>query len=270
MDVAAPQRASAGADPGTGEAGANETWWRLLLDGTPTADPAASLYLPLLAPPRAADGCFVLGRIAQSLDGRIATTGGDSFWITGDADVLHTHRLRALSDAIVVGAGTVRSDDPLLTTRHCEGPSPVRVVIDANRRLKPDFRVFRTATRTLLLCASDQARGARCGLAEVVGVPRSDTGLDPAAIVGALAARGLRRIFVEGGGVTVSRFLAAGALDRLHVTVAPLLLGAGVPAFTLPCPGRPDRGMRVQCTTHALGADMLVDIVVDRTRPPMC
>jgi riboflavin-specific deaminase-like protein len=245
------------------------TWTRLLRRREEDAG-LSPLYGPLLARPTAPDGCFVLGRIAQSLDGRIATVSGASFWISGPADILHTHRLRALSDAIVVGAGTVRADDPLLTTRLCPGDSPVRVVIDAERRLRAEHRVFQGGPPTLLLCADDLA-GDRIGAADVVRLPRADGGgLDVAAILTCLRARGLARIFVEGGGITVSRFLAAGALDRLHVTLAPLLLGSGVPAFTLPCPERPDQGMRLNWTMHRLGEDLLFDIPLDRARPPAC
>ena len=245
--------------------------WRLLLARRPGDASRSPLYGPLLAPPSAADGCFVLGRIAQSLDGRIATPSGTSFWISGAEDVLHTHRLRALCDAIVVGAGTVRADDPLLTTRLCPGPSPVRVVIDTARSLAADRRVFRGGPVTLLLCAGDVPGPARLGDAEVVGVPRAPGGaLDVVAVLSLLAGRGLRRIFVEGGGVTVSRFLAAGALDRLHVTVAPLLLGSGIPGFTLPCPDNPDGGLRLRWTLHKLGEDVLFDIPLHRARPPAC
>ena len=233
--------------------------WRLL-----------PLYGAMLAPPVAADGCTVLGRIAQSLDGRIATSSGKSFWIGGEADRLHTHRLRALADAVVVGAGTVAADDPQLTTRLCLGPSPVRVVIDTERRLGPSRRVFDDGgPPTLLLCGV--AGTAMVGQAEAVRVPRSPRGgLEPLAVLAALAGRGLRRVLVEGGGVTLSRFLAAGALDRLHVTLAPLLLGAGVPAFTLPCPGQPADGMRLNWTEHRLGGDLLLDIALGRARPPAC
>ena len=94
------------------------------------------IYAPLLGGP------LVLGRIAQSLDGKIATLSGESFWISGKADILHTHRLRALFDAVVVGAGTIRADDPLLTTRLCAGASPVRVVLDTERRLTDAYRLF--------------------------------------------------------------------------------------------------------------------------------
>lgn len=247
------------------------TWERLLARRGEDAF-LSPLYGPLIARPTAPDGCFVLGRIAQSLDGRIATASGASFWISGPDDILHTHRLRALSDATVVGAGTVQADDPLLTTRLCPGASPVRVVIDTDRRLADGYRMFRAGPPTLLLCAEDAAGPDRLGTAEIVRLPRAQgrPALSVSAILTALALRGLRRVFVEGGGVTVSRFLAAGGLDRLHVTVAPLLLGSGVPAFTLPCAERPDDGMRLRWSLHRLGEDLLFDIPLDRARPPTC
>src|SRR5215472_298105 len=208
--------------------------WRRLLHRSPADAGVSSLYGPLMQSSVAPDGCFVLGRIAQSLDGRIAIASGASHWISGREDIVHTHRLRALFDAVVVGARTVRADDPQLTTREVEGPSPVRVVLDTDRRLDARYRVFRDDPQTLLLCASD-AGGAECvGRASVLRLPRARQGLDIGAVLRALADRGLRRIFVEGGGITVSRFLAAGALDRLHVTGAPLVIRSGIPSFTLP------------------------------------
>lgn len=232
----------------------DEAIWQGVLARDPSAIAALPLYEPLAAGP------LVLGRIAQSLDGRIATLNGESFWISGPEDILHTHRLRALFDVVLVGAGTVRADDPLLTTRRCEGPSPVRVVLDAERRLTASYRLFRDGPPTLLICAEDRADGTPHGAAEVVGVPRRDGGLDLAAVLAALAARGLHRIFIEGGGVTVSRFLAAGLLDRLHVTVAPLLLGEGIPAFSFAGVSRPEEGMRLTWDVYRLGADVLLDI----------
>jgi len=244
----------------------DEAAWQRVLARTPGPSGYPALYAPFLAAPVAADGCVVLGRIAQTLDGRIATASGMSFWISGPDDILHTHRLRALCDAIVVGAGTVRADDPLLTTRLCAGPSPVRVVIDTDRRLDADYRMFQADPPTLLLAADDIAGPARLGTAEVVRVPRAASGgLDIPGVVAALAARGLCRIFVEGGGITVSRFLAAGVLDRLHVTVAPLLLGSGIPAFTLPGVARPEDGLRLAWQVHHLGDDLLFDIPLART-----
>ena len=236
--------------------------WRRLLERDPEALADCGVYGPLIA----TTAPLVLGRIAQTLDGRIATDNGASFWISGQADILHTHRLRALFDAIVVGGRTVQADDPLLTTRLCAGPSPVRVILDTDRRLGPDYRVFRGDPLTLVACADDVPGPDTVGAAKLLRLPRaSDGGLRIPALLAALAARGLSRVFVEGGGVTVSRFLAAGALHRLHVTVAPLLLGSGIPAFTFPGAERPDDGRRLHWTLHRLGEDVLFDI--DLTKP---
>jgi diaminohydroxyphosphoribosylaminopyrimidine deaminase / 5-amino-6-(5-phosphoribosylamino)uracil reductase len=242
--------------------------WRRLLRRSPGDAALSTLYGPLFASPTAPDGCYVLGRIAQSLDGRIATSTGASHWISGQADIVHTHRLRALFDAVVIGAGTVRADDPQLTTREVEGPSPVRVVLDTDRRLDACYRVFREGPETLLLCARDAPGADRVGKAPVVRLPRSGKGLFIAAVLTALAERGLRRVFVEGGGITVSRFLAAGALDRLHVTIAPLLIGSGIPAFTLPETETLRDVLRFDWAVHRIGADLLVDIPLSRARPP--
>jgi diaminohydroxyphosphoribosylaminopyrimidine deaminase/5-amino-6-(5-phosphoribosylamino)uracil reductase len=247
--------------------------WRALLAAreggpVPPGDPG-DLFAPLLAPPRAADGCMVIGRLAQTLDGRIATASGSSQWIGGRGDILHTHRLRALCDAVVVGAGTVRHDDPRLTTREVEGPNPVRVVIDPARRLPATHHVFQDgAAPTILVAAEDGP--ATHGTAEVVVVPRAPDGIDLPALLCALAARGQKRIFVEGGGRTVSAFLAAGCLDRIHLTVAPVLLGSGRPAFTLPEAARISDGLRFAWTHRVIGDDLLFDIALNRARPGVC
>jgi diaminohydroxyphosphoribosylaminopyrimidine deaminase/5-amino-6-(5-phosphoribosylamino)uracil reductase len=86
-------------------------------------------------------------------------------------------------------------------------------------------------------------------------------------VLATLAERGLRRVFVEGGGITVSRFLAAGALDRLHVTIAPLLIGSGIPAFTLAQATTLTDVLRFDWLVHRIGADLLVDIPLARARP---
>lgn len=245
--------------------------WERVRRSDPAALLRAPLYAPLLKPRSGPDGCFVLGRIAQTLDGRIATANGASFWISGPDDILHTHRLRAIFDVIVVGAGTVRADDPLLTTRACSGPSPIRVIVDTDRRLTDGYCVFAGPPQTLVMVADDTQGPDHLGQAEIVRLPRAPGGgLDLRHLLDHLAARGLTRVFVEGGGVTVSRFLAAGLLDRLHVTLAPLLLGHGIPAFTLPGCDRPQDGMRLRWTPHRLGDDMLFDIEIDRARPPAC
>jgi diaminohydroxyphosphoribosylaminopyrimidine deaminase/5-amino-6-(5-phosphoribosylamino)uracil reductase len=245
--------------------GMSNTLWQRMLRRDPADAGACPLYGPLLEPSPTGDGCFVLGRIAQSLDGRIATASGASRWISGDADLEHTHRLRALFDAIVVGAGTVRADDPQLTTRRVPGPSPVRVIVDTNRRLDARYKIFTDDGPPTLLCTAADCEGPDyLGNAQVVRLPRAGEGVDPATVLTALAARGLRRVFIEGGGITVSRFLVSGMLDRLHVTVAPLLLGGGVPAFTLPQALAPADGLRFDWNIHPMAPDVLLDIPLRR------
>jgi len=234
--------------------------WRRLLRRSPD-DARVALFGPLLVP---VDGGLILGRLAQSLDGFIAMPGGESHWISGPEDIRHTHRLRALFDAVVVGAGTVKADNPQLTTRLVEGPSPVRVVLDPDRRMTADYKLFTDGPPTLVIAGDDSLGGDRLGQAEVLRVPRGPNGLDIAAIVAALGARGLKRLFVEGGGVTVSRFLAAGMLDRMHVTVAPLLMGGGVPAFPIQPIAALSEGRRFDWTVHCVGQDMLFDIPLSR------
>src|SRR6185503_284293 len=225
----------------------NDPAWQALLDlrrsnaASYTAQTSASvaesllyeLYGPLCKAHRDAHqkGMFAIGHLAQSLDGRIATTSGMSRWLSGAADLLHTHRMRALADAVVVGANTVLLDDPQLTVRRCAGANPLRVVIDPERRLDGSQRIFRDAAApTLLLAAADRARtGEALGHAEVVPVPHNECELDPHEIRRILARRGVTWLFIEGGGITVSRFLAARALDRLQITVCPLILGSGRP-----------------------------------------
>jgi diaminohydroxyphosphoribosylaminopyrimidine deaminase/5-amino-6-(5-phosphoribosylamino)uracil reductase len=230
-----------------------------------SSDPAAAalldLYLPYAEVPRGRS--FIVGHLGQSLDGRIATPAGVSRWVTGEDDLIHTHRMRALADAILVGSGTVCHDDPQLTVRRCGGRHPVRVVIDAERRLGAGHRLFEDdAAPTLLLAAGDRVSpGERLGRAEVLGLPRGSDGIAPADIVAALAARGLRFLFIEGGGITISRFLAAGALDRLQLTVAPILLGAGKPSLILPAVAAPAAALKPRLRRFALGRDTLYECI---------
>lgn len=232
--------------------------WRLAAHLEPASRDLLDLYLPLVTP-LPAGGLCVVGHLGQSLDGCIATASGASRGLNDTANIVHLHRLRALCDAIIVGAGTVAADDPQLTTRAVAGPNPLRVIIDPHRRLPAERRVFQDGAAPTLLCAREDAPpGAAPGRAELLRLPAAGTGLDDAALLGALAARGRRHLFVEGGGVTVTRFLRAGLLTRLQVAVAPLLLGAGrrglsLPAATLETAHYP--GLRV----WRLGRDLLYD-----------
>jgi diaminohydroxyphosphoribosylaminopyrimidine deaminase / 5-amino-6-(5-phosphoribosylamino)uracil reductase len=215
------------------------------------------------------DELMVVGQIGQSLDGRIATESGHSKYINGPAGLTHLHRLRALVDAVVIGVGTAIADDPQLTVRRVAGQQPARVVIDPNGRLGNKARVFgEDGVRRILVTAEGKSVTPVPGV-ELLRLPTTDGQLSPAAILAALGACGLRRILIEGGADTVSRFLAAGCLDRLHVIVAPVILGAGRPGIALPPVERADQAMRVQMRTHRIDDEILLDCNLSAQRLPV-
>jgi diaminohydroxyphosphoribosylaminopyrimidine deaminase/5-amino-6-(5-phosphoribosylamino)uracil reductase len=230
--------------------------WRWERDASPGATRLADLYLPLcLAGTRCA-----WAQLGQSLDGFIAARTGDAIYVTGDEDRRHLHRLRALADAVVVGAGTAIADDPRLTVRDCAGANPVRVVLDHAGRVPPHSRLFTDdAAPTLRVVGPDRDVPEQDGV-EILRLPRSGAGFDPRSLLDALARRGLGRVLVEGGGVTVSRFLRERTLHRLYLTVAPVLIGDGVPGLRFPGTPRMRDALRAPTRRTDLGEDTLFEI----------
>jgi len=216
------------------------------------SNPMVQTLLPVLG--SAVGRPYVVAHLAQSLDGRIALASGESQWISGSEDVVHTHRLRALVDAVLVGASTATHDDPQLTVRHVDGDQPTRVVIDPNGRVPDDSRLFTDGMAPTLVVGPSAP-----GQAECLGSFTSGDGVDLADVLAALGDRGVRRLLVEGGGVTVSRFLAAGLVDRLHLVVSPVLLGQGRPSLDVAL-GALDQCPRPRVRTTLLGADTLYDL----------
>jgi diaminohydroxyphosphoribosylaminopyrimidine deaminase/5-amino-6-(5-phosphoribosylamino)uracil reductase len=215
------------------------------------------LYAPLCTT-RAAQS-LTFAHLGQSLDGFVATASGDSYYVTGPDNVRHLHRLRALADAIVVGAGTVARDDPQLTVRHVEGENPVRVVLDPTARIDARRRVFSDGAALTLLVHADGVSARPAGRAEVLRVPAEGRELKLDVLLARLHERGLYRVFVEGGGETVSRFLKAGLLDRLHIAIAPLMTGNGRPGLMLPARERIAECLRPAHRVFTMGGDVLFD-----------
>src|SRR4051812_15204060 len=205
------------------------------------------------------DDLVVVGQIGQSIDGRIATVTGHSKYINGPAGLAHLHRLRALVDAVLVGIGTAVADDPQLTVRRVAGPSPARIVLDPRGRLPPHARVLTEDGARRLVITAEGVRPRFGAGVEIVEVPAANGEIPPAAILAALAERGFGRVLVEGGAHTVSRFIAAGCLDRLHVMVAPTMLGSGQAGITLKPILTADQALRAPMRAHLIGEEVLLD-----------
>ena len=210
-----------------------------------------------------ADRPYVVLKYAQTLDGRIATRDGDSKWISGPGERRLAHAMRAACDAVVVGAGTVLADDPLLTVRMVPGASPIRVVLDSTLRVPPEARVFGADAATIVLTSerSDPDRRSalrRAGVRVDVVVAGPD-GIDLADGLARLLTLGVRSVLVEGGARVITSMLGGRLVDRVVVAVAPVLLGEGTEAVGDLGASVVADGLRlVRRTVHQVGPDLLV------------
>jgi diaminohydroxyphosphoribosylaminopyrimidine deaminase/5-amino-6-(5-phosphoribosylamino)uracil reductase len=175
---------------------------------------------------------------AQTLDGRVATTTGESKWISCPDSLRFAHEMRASHEAVLVGAGTVCKDDPRLTVRHVPSTSPLRVVVDSTLRTPPEAAVLADgAAPGTVLAVTDRApanhREKALSLgATVLELPSDlDGRVDLAALLGELVASGIGSVMVEGGATLITGFFRAGLVDRLAVCVAPKILGNGIDAI---------------------------------------
>ncbi len=209
---------------------------------------------------------FVTISYAQSIDGRLATSNGISQWISCEETLALAHELRRDNDAILVGINTVIADDPELSCRLPDCPSPVRVVFDSKLRLPLESKICRTADRyrTIVLTVSgDTEKAARL---EGLGIDVRRTGNDGGRIslddaVGLLKTASLETLFVEGGAGLITSFVRAGRVDRMLVVIAPLIIGSGIEAIG-------DLGIRdladalkpVSADYRRLGSDLVWDL----------
>jgi diaminohydroxyphosphoribosylaminopyrimidine deaminase / 5-amino-6-(5-phosphoribosylamino)uracil reductase len=219
----------------------------------PTKDP--------FTPFRRADPArpFVVAQLGQSLDGRIATITGMSKYINGAPALDHLHRIRAEVDAVVVGAGTVVADDPQLTVRRVPGRSPARVVIDPTGRLKSPAKWLEHNGASCFVITACSVEKLPPGL-EHLRLETRDGAIPPRAIVDALFARGMKKILIEGGARTISAFIDAGCIDRLHLLFAPIIIGSGRNGLDLAPISDLSGALRPSTTLYPLGArEFLID-----------
>lgn len=212
---------------------------------------------------------YVTWKLASTLDGRTAAADGTSRWITGADARAEVHRLRARCDAVLVGGGTLRADDPHLAVRDvADAVQPVRVVLDSAAEIPLTARVLDDAAPTLVVVAEgvDASRLAAAGV-DVLVVPRSDTGLDPAVVLGALHERGIRSVLLEGGATIAGSFVAADLVDEVVAHLAPALLGSGRPVLTDAGITTITEALRLTTTdVTRLGDDVAITATVRRDR----
>lgn len=205
---------------------------------------------------------FVVAKWAMSLDGKIATAGGASRWLSGPGARALVHEERGRADGVLVGIGTVLSDDPRLTCRVAGGRHPVRVVLDRSLRLPPSSRLVRTARRVPVwaVCAPDAPRGRRRRL-EGRGVRIVAASGDVRSALRELRRRGLHRILAEGGSRVLGSLFRAGAVGRVLVFVTPGLIGGDRAPGPWGGPGVRELARRLRVTrwsARSVGADVLI------------
>lgn len=208
---------------------------------------------------------FVALKLAQTLDGRIATVSGESKWITGQASRTEVHRLRSRYDAVLTSADTVIADDCRLTVRRCAGRNPLRVVLDRRLRIPATAGIVDGSAETLVFTSlsmqnTEKARSFEEKGVTVLGVPEQECGLDLAAVLHALHQRNVLSVLVEGGGRLASSFVAAALLDKLYVFIAPMLFGGdALSSFASFGVKKPEQALQLDFEPPAFfGRDMLL------------
>jgi GTP cyclohydrolase II len=236
-----------------------------------------SLYIRLLIAQR--EAClekrpFLMAHLAQSLDGKIAAVNGNSQWLSNEANLKHAHRLRALHDAVMVGAVTATLDNPKLTVRLVTGKHPTPVIIEGQSDLKlDDLQMMAVHEKVIVLYPQGKQHRVipqvvKDKILDISISPKTgsqkNTVLAPSEILNVLYENGISSIFLEGGGQTVSYFLQANCIELLHLHFCPLILGSGRSSFTLPVIDSIDKGLRFKMKHFDLDGEILVELLQDK------
>lgn len=184
---------------------------------------------------------FIILKIAQTLDGKICTSNGQSKWITNEESRLLSHKLRLESDAILVGSQTILKDNPQLNIRIGESTKNIwRVVLNPKSKIQLDVNVFADENRkkTILFYTEKSVNKIREGNLKTAGVnlektPLTEDGFDLKAVLSTLKSKyNINKIIIEGGAKTLGKFIKADLFDEIHIFIAPLIFGEGVSSFS--------------------------------------
>lgn len=173
---------------------------------------------------------FVVLKLATTLDGKIATSTGDSKWITSLESRRYAHRLRSLVDCVMVGSGTVLKDDPGLTVRLIKGKNPARAVLDSSLKVSAGAKVFASRRERVFVFTSAKASRNKVKLlekkgTEVITVKQSKDGLSVKGVLKELGKRGVTSVLIEGGARLAASALKEGVVDKAIFIIAPRIIG---------------------------------------------
>lgn len=188
---------------------------------------------------------FAVSHFAQSLDGRIATVAGDSKRLGSPSNLVHAHRMRALSDGVIIGSRTLRRDRPRLTVRYVDGAQPARIVLASS---SDGLGSLAAVEGGRVYLVGGNGGPAPAGVS-VIPIHRANGSIPTFEILRELLRRGIRSVYIEGGALTTSRFLGEGNVDVLQVHISPLILGSGLSSFRLP--PIPDVASSLRLAYHA-------------------
>ena len=205
---------------------------------------------------------YLIGHLAQTLDGYIATESGESKYISSQDNIKHIHMLRAISDIIIVGANTVRLDNPKLTTRLIEGKNPMRIILDKKNSLKSNYNVFQNRDNNAFKIIDEKIKSKNSNIFQL---PVTDNAFQEEDVITLMNKLNKRIIFIEGGGATISRFYESGKLDRLHLCICPIILGKGRSSFLTKKESKLENIFEHSVMHYKMGEDVLCDIDLTRS-----
>jgi diaminohydroxyphosphoribosylaminopyrimidine deaminase/5-amino-6-(5-phosphoribosylamino)uracil reductase len=202
---------------------------------------------------------FVTLKYAQTLDGRIATKTGHSQWISSQESLIYSHKLRAINDAILVGSGTLRHDNPKLTTRLVKGKNPIRIVLSESGQFPIDRDIFTDGQSQTYIATYDGNGQNEIAGNKVLQLKRGKYGLDLRGLLAQLGQMGIMSLLVEGGAGVLTSFLLQQLADKIVVCVAPLMIGKGIEAIGELGIERLDNAIRLEgVETAKSGPDCLI------------
>ncbi len=209
-------------------------------------------------------------KLAQTLDGKIATSLGASRWITGEEARTEVHRLRSIYDAVIIGEATIRVDDALLTVRHCKGRHPLRVVLDRKLSLPLNAKIFGSEAETILFASSSwsdlpKVEELRQKGVTVLFVKEHAGELDLKEVLHELHKRRILSVMVEGGNRLSASFIREKLVDKIYMFIAPKLFGGdGLSAFAPLGISLPDQAVNLRFEKpRYFGRDILLEAYVE-------